>query len=42
MTGRKVGKKGSKECSDCGKLIDNSQFAYFNQCEKCLRNADHE
>ncbi|MGF2616389.1 YhfH family protein [Rossellomorea vietnamensis] len=36
-----VSKKGSKECCDCGKAIDDTQFAYFNQCEKCLRNTDH-
>jgi hypothetical protein len=42
MKGQHAVKKGSKECADCGKLIDNSQFAYFNQCEKCLRYVDHQ
>ncbi|MGD6967351.1 protein YhfH [Rossellomorea vietnamensis] len=34
-------KEGVKECCDCGRMIDDSQFAYFNQCEKCLRNTEH-
>ncbi|MGM0846457.1 MAG: protein YhfH [Bacillota bacterium] len=40
MNGVNAVTNGSKECCDCGKNIDNVQFAYFNQCEKCLRNTD--
>ncbi|ADC48939.1 MULTISPECIES: protein YhfH [Alkalihalophilus] len=33
---------GMKECTDCGKVINQIQEAYFNQCEKCLRHANHD
>ncbi|WP_226037425.1 protein YhfH [Aquibacillus saliphilus] len=32
----------SKYCTDCGNRIDSVQLPYFNQCDKCLRDADHD
>ncbi|MET3698611.1 YhfH-like protein [Bacillus oleivorans] len=31
-----------KYCTDCGSIIEDFQIPYLNQCEKCLRNIEHE